>query len=64
MGANANVGATEALDVLLSHARTSAIDAVCRLMIDSLDLETLMSIVLTRRLVGLDDFADCDTGAG
>jgi peptide deformylase len=33
-------------------------------MTDSLDLETLMKIVLARRLVGVDDFADCDTPRG
>jgi hypothetical protein len=61
--ANANVGATEARDVFLSHANTSAIEAVCRLMMDSLDLETLMNSVLGRGLVGVDDFADCGTRA-
>ena len=38
----ANHGASEAGKVLCSHVSTCANEAVCLLMIDSLDLETLM----------------------
>ena len=42
---NADLGTTEPGEVFLSHVSASAIEAVCLLMIDSLDLETLMQIV-------------------
>ena len=45
---NADLDATEPGDVFLSHVSASAIEAVCLLMIDSLDLETLMKFVLSR----------------
>jgi hypothetical protein len=42
---DADLDATEPGDVFLSHVSASAIEAVCLLMIDSLDLETLMKII-------------------
>lgn len=60
---DADLGASEADDVLLSHVSASAIAAVCLLMIDSLDRETLMECVLRRRFVGVDDRTLGNTGA-
>jgi len=51
---DADRGASEA-DVFRSHVRASAVEAVCRRMIDSLDRETLMEVVPRRRFVGVDD---------
>jgi hypothetical protein len=45
---DADLDATEPGDVFLSHVSAIAIEAVCLLMIDSLDLETLMKLVLSR----------------
>ena len=42
---DADFSAMEPEDVFLSHVSASAIEAVCLLMIDSLDLETLMKII-------------------
>jgi len=42
--ADAGFGATEPKDVFRSHVSASAIEAVCLLMADSLDLETLMRL--------------------
>jgi hypothetical protein len=39
---DAGLGTTQAGDVFFSHVSARAIEAVCLLMIDSLDLETLM----------------------
>jgi len=39
---DAALGASEAVDVLLSHVSASAIEAVCLRMSDSLDRETIM----------------------
>jgi hypothetical protein len=39
----------------LSHFSVSAIEAVCFLTSDSLDLETLMEVVPRRRFVDVDD---------
>jgi hypothetical protein len=39
---DADLSASEPGEVFLSHVSASAIEAVCLLMIDSLDLETLM----------------------
>jgi hypothetical protein len=50
-------GASEAGKAFLSHIRTCAVEAVCLLMIDLLDLKTLMRIVRGRRFVGVDDRA-------
>jgi hypothetical protein len=44
-------------EVFLSHVSASAIEAVCLLMIDSLDLETLMKVIPRRRFVGANDRA-------
>ena len=42
---NSDPGAAQAADVFLSHVSARAIEAVCLLMVDSLDLETLMEII-------------------
>jgi hypothetical protein len=60
---NADLGATEAGEVFLSHVSASAIEAVCLLMIDSLDLETLMKVVPRRRFVGMNYRSLRDAGA-
>jgi hypothetical protein len=52
--------ASQAGEVLLSHVSARAIEAVCLLMINSLDLETLMEVVPGRRFVGVDDRALCN----
>ena len=57
MVVDADFSAPQSGDVFLSHVRASAIEAVCLLMIDSLDLETLMKVVPRRRFVGVDDRA-------
>jgi hypothetical protein len=44
--ANSDLGAAQATEVFLSHAIARAIEAVCLLMADSLDLETLMQAIL------------------
>jgi hypothetical protein len=41
---NSDRGAAQPRDVFLSHVSARAIEAVCLLMADSLDLETLMAI--------------------
>lgn len=50
-----NLDASEAREVLLSHISASAIEAVCLLTVDPLDLKTIMEIVSRRRFVGVDD---------
>jgi hypothetical protein len=50
---NADLDSTEPGDVFLSHVSASAIEAVCLLIADSLDLETLMKFVLRRCFVGV-----------
>jgi hypothetical protein len=42
---NADLGTPEPEEVFLSQLSASAIEAVCLLMIDSLDLETLMKVI-------------------
>jgi hypothetical protein len=42
MVVNADLGTTQTYDVFFSHVSARAIEAVCLLMVDSLDLETLM----------------------
>ena len=42
---NTDFGSSKAGEVLLSHVSARAIEAVCLLMIDSLDLETLMKVI-------------------
>ena len=54
---DADFSAPQSVDVFLSNVRAIAIEAVCLLMIDSLDLETLMKVVPRRRFVGVDDRA-------
>jgi hypothetical protein len=39
---DADFGSSQAGELLLSHVSARAIEAVCLLMVDSLDLETLM----------------------
>jgi hypothetical protein len=45
MVVNSDLGAAQATEVFLSHAIARAIEAVCLLMADSLDLETLMQAI-------------------
>lgn len=52
-----NLGVAQAGEVFHSHVSASSIEAVCLLMIDSLDLETLMKVIPRRRFVGVDDRA-------
>ena len=63
MVVDADFSAPQSGDVFLSHVRASAIEAVCLLMIDSLDLETLMQIIPRRRFVGMDNRPLRDAGA-
>ena len=42
---NSNPGTMPAAEVFLSHVSARAIEAVCLLMIASLDLETLMKVI-------------------
>jgi hypothetical protein len=60
---DADFGATEPGEVFLSHVSASAIEAVCLLMIDSLDLETLMKAFPRRRFVGMNNRSLRDAGA-
>ena len=53
--ADAGFGATEPKDVFRSHVSANAIEAVCLLMVDSLDLETLINVIPGRRFVGMDN---------
>jgi hypothetical protein len=41
---NSDLGTAKAREVLHSHVSARVIEAVCLLMVDSLDLETLMSV--------------------
>src|SRR4051794_4788775 len=43
MAWNSGLGATEAVEILRSHVNARAIEAVCRLTANSLDLETLIA---------------------
>jgi len=52
---DADFGATEPGEVFLSHVSASAIEAVCLLMVDSFDLETLMKVIPRRRFVGVQN---------
>jgi hypothetical protein len=60
---DADFGAPQTAEVFRSHVSASAIEAVCLLMIDSLDLETLMKVAPRRRFVGVDDRALCNASA-
>jgi hypothetical protein len=42
---NADLGPAQAGEVFLSHVSARAIEAVCLLMVDSLNLETLMQTI-------------------
>ncbi|GIQ73000.1 hypothetical protein BraRD5C2_14370 [Bradyrhizobium sp. RD5-C2] len=42
---NSGPGTSQAGKVFFSHVNARAIEAVCRLMVDSLDLETLISVI-------------------
>jgi hypothetical protein len=53
MSVSADLGASAAGEVLLSHVSARAVEAVCLLMTDSLDLETLMKVIPS----GIDDRA-------
>ena len=65
MVVDADFSVTEPGDVFLSHVSASAIEAVCLLVIDSLDLEMLMKVVPRRRFVGMDNrsLRDADANA-
>ena len=45
MVVDSELGAAQPRDVFLSHVSARAIEAVCLLMADSLDLETLMKMI-------------------
>jgi hypothetical protein len=60
---DADLDAAQPGEVFLSHVSASAIEAVCLLMVDSLDLETLMKVVLRRRFVGKQTHRLHDVGA-
>jgi hypothetical protein len=60
---NADLGAAEPGEVFRNHVSASAIEAVCRLMIDSRDLEALMKVVPRRRFVGMHNRSFRDAGA-
>ena len=42
---NSDLGSIGAVEIVRSHVSARAIEAVCRLMFDSLDLETLMQVI-------------------
>ena len=60
---DADFCASQAQEVLLSHVSARAIEAVCFLMINSLDLEPLMKVILRRRSVGMHNLSLRDAGA-
>jgi hypothetical protein len=55
MRVDVDLGASEAQEVPLSHVSARAVEAVRLLMINSLNLETLMRFIPKRRFVGMDD---------
>ena len=57
MRVDVDLGASEAEEVPLSHVSARAVEAVRLLMINSLNLETLMRFIPKRRFVGVDDRA-------
>jgi hypothetical protein len=57
MTADVDLGASEPGEVPLSHVSARAVEAVRLLMINSLNLETLMKVIPKRRFVGVDDRA-------
>jgi hypothetical protein len=50
---NAALGAAQPGEVFLSHVNARAIEAVCLLMADALDRETLMRVIPCRRFIGM-----------
>jgi hypothetical protein len=50
---NSSFGAALAGHVVRSHVRARAMEAVCFLMFDPLDLETLMQIIPCWRFIGM-----------
>ena len=52
---NSDRGATQATEVFFSHVNARAIEAVCRLTANSLDLETLMRMIPCCYFVGMHD---------
>ena len=63
MVVNADPGPMHWAGVFLSHVSARAIEAVCLLMVDPLDLETLMSVIPCRCLVGVQNRFLRDTSA-
>jgi len=57
MTADVDLGASDAGEVPLSHVSARAVEAVRLLMINSLNLETLMKVIPKRRFAGVDDRA-------
>src|SRR5215831_3867470 len=51
---NSDLGATHVVEVCLSHVSARAIEAVCLLIDDSLDLETLMQVIPCCCFVGMN----------
>jgi hypothetical protein len=52
---DADFGTSHAGDVFLNHVSARAIEAVCLLMVDSLDLETLMQVIPMMCFVGMQN---------
>ncbi len=50
---DADLGSAQAGEVFLSHVSARAIEAVCFLMINSLDLETLMKVIPCCGFIGM-----------
>jgi hypothetical protein len=60
---NADLGAALAGEVLLSHVSARAIEAVCLLMLNSLDRETLMQVIPCRCFIRMQDLSLAPLGA-
>ena len=60
MMVNSDFGAPQACDVFLSHVSARAIEAVCLLTIDSLDLEVLMQVIPCHRFIGMPFISRCE----
>jgi hypothetical protein len=54
---NADLGAVQAGEVFLSHVSARAIDAVCLLMLNSLDRETLMEVIPCRCFIRMQNLS-------
>ncbi len=63
IAANSDRGATQATEVFFSHVSARAIEAVCRLTANSLDLETLMRMIPCCYFVGMHDHRVRDASA-